>query len=673
MRLRLVERDEKGAFIVLYALLLVAILTIVAIVLDLASLRTGLRTERLSADLSATAGASALDPLNGGSPNAACKEAWAYLDKNLGISGADGGVDPCASGALASATCTSGTIDNSTNFPSYPADSGHYTIKVVTPVEDTDPLMTSAYDQTVDSNRDGTDCERIGVQVTTSTSYTFGRVVGAQSGTTTRAAVARFTTFPGTQYPALTTLDQHGCAGTNGSDWDGGINSGSAAIAVEPTPPAVLPDGTALDPEPGIVYLDSDASGSSYATPTPCTPSGPPGPVLNSQGSGTIEVDGPTTGQNAGQPGIIGEYCISQGCSTGNNSVAWGGTAGACPIGAQNICPRPSALNNRITRAPVDRVYHCGNLSSDIAGESCASGQPDPIASLVSTFHSAGDATPVGTTPSGAAFSQGFTKVTNCSIGSGATTYPITPSSGAQDVWFDCPGGLVVQNGGVLNLLADADATYVFTGNITVENGGLLNVINATSLPGTGLSPSTCTQPAPGIPPVPDMTIYVRNTSAGSGSNLTVHGTANLCNTFIYAEGDSARTSGGLLTFGSSNSVFWWGALGTTPESALFGKLMFWTEGSGVASHPSTNANCNGCSTWDGGAHLAMAGILFAPNTEWAVAGGGSGGVSGSTVNATRVQMWWDSLKLKGNSVTLLLQADPSKSQATAGGVSLIR
>jgi uncharacterized membrane protein len=83
---------DDGAYIVIYALLAVVLFTMAAIVLDLAALRQGRRSDHAAADLAATAGATALDPLRPSTFASACQETWDYVLANRDDAG--GAVSP---------------------------------------------------------------------------------------------------------------------------------------------------------------------------------------------------------------------------------------------------------------------------------------------------------------------------------------------------------------------------------------------------------------------------------------------------------------------------------------------------------------------------------------------------------------------------------------------------
>src|SRR5207302_10280336 len=72
-------RGDEGTFIVVWALLLVGLLTMVAIVIDLGDARATRRTDQTTADFSSLA---AGDNLLTNLPQA-CADAWAYIRQNV--------------------------------------------------------------------------------------------------------------------------------------------------------------------------------------------------------------------------------------------------------------------------------------------------------------------------------------------------------------------------------------------------------------------------------------------------------------------------------------------------------------------------------------------------------------------------------------------------------------
>lgn len=558
------DRDgerEDGVILIVTALFLVALLIVAAIVVDLASLRQDRRSDRSAADFAALAGAAGLDPLNGGSPANACSEAWAYLQQNLGLTTP---ANACAS--------FSGACDNAMTPSAFVV--GEYTITVVTPVADGSPLM-AALNQSVDGNYDAGPCQRLGVKITRLRTFAFGQLAGASSGTTTVSSVARYVHGPGGPIPTLTTLNKTKCSGSAG-----GIDGASGNIHVYYAPAA----GNVGD-TPGIIFSDSD--GSTCASNNP---------VMNSQGSGSIQVD-PTP---AGTPGIVGLYAAT---------TLGGVNAAGVYHDATHVTPTPIAIPARVTREPVDAVFHCSNTS-----DGC-NGATDLVNQLIAVF---GSGTP-----------SGFNVVTGAACSpSGNVTY-------STNTFFNC-ATFQVKNATV-NLLANGANAYVFAGSIDVPTGGTLNV----SQTGSPTPNANCNAA------VPDTTLFLRK---GGSFSVSSGGTANLCNTFVFAQGNSGATAAGSLSIQGGSTLFWRPARSTTSG---FGKLMFWSEGSAQ-------------SALQGGGSLDMDGVVFIPSSDLLASGNAS-------IDARNIQIWTDSLSLNGQSTTLLLRPDLVNSLPAGAGVRLIR
>lgn len=184
-------RGEDGVFLILWALLLTALLTMVAIVIDLGALRADRRKDRAAADAAVTAGANDLLPLVPFVPRQldaqkACITAWEYAMRNLGESKPHPCPPPPAAPCDRTSTpakITYGTITD-----------GGYAVTVISPVPDGDALMDADavggdIPQAV-SAIDGNACDRIGIEISYTRQSIFGRVVGNDRNTTTVHSVA---------------------------------------------------------------------------------------------------------------------------------------------------------------------------------------------------------------------------------------------------------------------------------------------------------------------------------------------------------------------------------------------------------------------------------------------------------------------------------------------------
>jgi len=228
------RRGEDGAFLVVWALLLLGLLTMVAIVIDLGALRGDRRTNRGAADAAAAAGANFLSA----SPNAACQGAWEYALENLRLN-KDLYTTPC--GTMTTCNALS---------PSVTGTAKDYRIKIVHPVLDSDPIITGAdavgghIPQAVNTNADGAACERIGVEINFTRKTLFSNVVGSRQ--TTVHSVARFGPFGPPEDPAsLVLLERHDCR----------------AARVQGSNSKIVITSAGVD-SPGIIQSDSRGDGS---------------------------------------------------------------------------------------------------------------------------------------------------------------------------------------------------------------------------------------------------------------------------------------------------------------------------------------------------------------------------------------------------------------------------
>ena len=88
-------RPEGGAFAVLFSICCVAFFSIVALVIDLAAMRSDQQTSQSVTDSAALAGAAYLDSNFGGTAAGACAAAWGYFKTNApGVSASE--PSPCA-------------------------------------------------------------------------------------------------------------------------------------------------------------------------------------------------------------------------------------------------------------------------------------------------------------------------------------------------------------------------------------------------------------------------------------------------------------------------------------------------------------------------------------------------------------------------------------------------
>lgn len=316
-------REERGAVLVLFAVLMVSMLGLSAIVVDLSQQRSSRRSAQSIADLAALGGGKSL---SAGDPTQACIDAITYLNINVKelspkINAAGFCTQPPNHVALTNCNVTGG------NVQAKPTTTvGRYTVTLTYPVQDSD--MADA-NFTGNGKRDGTPCQRMGVKVGINDNTYFGRIFGASSLNTSRTAVVKMSNSRGSRIPALWLLDPYGCT----------------ALAISGGSQLTLGDTSVSPPIPGVATIDSDGSGCSQNQV-----------ALSATGTGTFIKAVPTTGVNSG---VISIYALPVDATTCINS--------ACDqddVNGGRVQPMPVPAMERATRAPIDWRYNCKQDSS---------------------------------------------------------------------------------------------------------------------------------------------------------------------------------------------------------------------------------------------------------------------------------------------------------------------
>lgn len=194
---------------------------------------------------------------------------------------------------------------------------GAYRIVVRYPVPDA---------EIVDSRRtgvglnDGTQCERMRVQVTSTQNTFFAAVLNVRTLSTARSATVRGILGTAQDIPALWLLDPYGCTSLS--------VAGGSLLSVGSTA------------NPGIVVLDSDGSS--------CSSNQEP---VSSTGSGSVLDALPHTGASQGRIVLRALSTSATLCSPP-----------ACDpsdVSGGRVTPQPVGSSKRATRAPVDWRYNC--------------------------------------------------------------------------------------------------------------------------------------------------------------------------------------------------------------------------------------------------------------------------------------------------------------------------
>jgi hypothetical protein len=416
------HRDsESGAALVIVVASLLALLTMAALVLDIAQVRNDRVSNRARTDSAASAAILTLDVSDA---RAACRSAADYLLLNADLSGSFSGLDcnamPVSCDAATPATTVTGTNDR-------------FTVTMQHPVPDSSSLMdpsTPGNPTQVVHADDGDACERFGVQLQADHDTFFAGVFGLTNQSSTVHSVAKPGRNQGIRTVNLLILERHECSAVNISSSGGG-----GVFLGEVTDPA---SGRTI---PGYMAVESDGT-------VGCGSNG----TLDLSGSGAqLVADGP--------PGCPGEIVAGSGEGCGLIELFAPGPPGcnlpACSS-AGVLAPSPEPMAERITRAPVDHRYNCKPsypAAFDIAG--CTQ-PPNPSMDALRAAYG-GPGMPAG-------FQSWTASGRPCNVG-GIEIVP--PGNWYVDCDFSVNGTAVFTGGDV-----------VFAGNVSTASSGLL-AINA--------------------------------------------------------------------------------------------------------------------------------------------------------------------------------------------------
>lgn len=618
------RRSEAGAFLVVWALLLLGLLTMVAIVIDLGALRGDRRTDRAAADAAAAAGASFLNA----SPNMACRAAWGYALVNLRLD-ENSFSTPC--GALT--TC-------SLPAPNVVGVAGDYRIRIVHPVVDTDPILTGAdavgghIPQPADGNADGAACERIGVEITFIRRALFSNVVGSRQ--TTVHSVARLGPGgPGDETAPLVLLERRDCRAmrTQGQNTRIVVRRVGATTA-------------------GAIQVDSRGD-------------------QNCQGVGTKIVEGQATSNG---PSIVAEHArdgannITRRARIGIYAKLFGFADSHSPWPTTVGDPDPIGFR-QVGRTPGDERY----LENVRALGTAAS----PVVQSA-------------TLPSGYVDATGPAPGLNlgCTIDRPA---PITDVEGSR-LWFNCPGGLTVNN----LTIDSSDAEVVINGPLTVNSPGFV-IRDARKVWIRGRSSANKIGAD-----IKGTFIVNSGSSATCGARFAVN--RNLIGTVFLHEG-SLQVSGAVFRVcqsfvylnGATSTTASWLPAGVTPPPALppapanndstgkvtvtAGVLVDWTAPSQLDALPTLAdlavykyedlalwTEASDRSSLNGGGGMTLGGIFFLPNANtFDISGGAAGDL---TVDA---QFWARKLDVSGNATLFMIPNPANQVPIPTAKVSMIR
>jgi hypothetical protein len=584
-----VERDEGGAFLIVWALLIIALMMMVAIVIDLGQARNTHRYNQQIADFAALSAGNTLEAT--GSGQQACLDAFASIRSNADLPSGSPNCNPMA------ARCSATTPTRTVAF-----NSGEWSVTFVHPVPSTDDVMNDP--RRADAERDGDPCERFKVRVERVQDTLFGGVGGFRNLTTSGTAIARSSAEREREVPSLWLLDPHDCTSLNvsgGSVLRVGLAAGDSTVpgsSDSPGEPALGP------PVGGFVTIDSDGTrctgtqvsldsdNSSLIRAVPAPPGQAPPPPDTALVSGAIRLwalDEGTSGCPASDDPTTPDKDESHACQSGDTSGP--------------VNPVPTALDTRATRSPIDHRYNCrgGTPYPDfhgIAMETCPSTRP----AFVDQMRAA-----VGGTTYGAATNSaptGFTTVPaagllpNCNP-SGAIVLP------AGNYFVDCPT-LSIGNGTTVTF---AGGNLVFRGGIKLTGSGVLNVntANPTSTLNSACRDVFCATQSSAHAAF----LYQR-----SGDLEMTGGVLNVNRTMVYQDNGSVKVTGGAPPS--------WTAPKEAPLGGTFADLcttsMPCSPFQGLALWSEKSADY----TINGGGTLNLEGVFFTPEAQpFKLTGGG--------------------------------------------------
>jgi len=593
-RLRRRAADERGAALVLSALVLVTLLLIAGLVVDVALVRTDRQQNKSAADVAVTAGLRRLELGGYPAPFRGVCEALNYLTANdAELAGMTGSItygngtpitgDPCSTTSPQwQHLCVPNSPDTWAKYHGT-AQSGRLVVDIKSGY-----LMSDGdfNDEPPGATDDGSStlggCDNVAVIISETEQPSFARAAfGGLMGSRVRS-VGRITqSFDIRAVIALLLLERNDCNALS-------INGTNAAIEV-----------MGYNHHPGIIHSDSIGNGDNCNNQ-----------VLNGVAvttGGSLPYSGPGILADSAETGSPPE--------PGHVSVAaLAGLVGAVPSRAATPCPstvKGASLDPAIPYTCVTGSTRKGRINVDVL-----------YRSRIAALQADAAAKTSGSAP------DGFTPYNNCNAVPAVVT--------AQKVWINCnnfnnaviftaSGAQIIFNGALSGSqdMTFVEPAYVYVGNGVSRTGGTMNV-NTGALP-------TCAERF-----VADRTkttkFVVARGSFSTGGGSTLH----LCGTTVLM-GDSTSGGGscpnvpaipatngvnpydncfnGYISLSGGGSLDWtapnvtstpmeWDKSASQPYLDDFEDLAFWTESS---------SNSNSLS---GGGSNNMVGVFFLPNAN---------------------------------------------------------
>lgn len=587
LRLSRATDGDRGAYAILYGVLVVVLIGVTALVLDLGMLRMDRRTDRAAVDAGALAGSATLG-FGGANPIGGCQTAMRYVEATLGL---PVGADTCANASPAgfqgdvAALCAAGVARTATQVV------GERTILVTWPIPNTsyyllkpDMERRGQPDTQTISTQDGTDCSRLAVSIRHTRQGVFSAIwpdLGTARVTESRS-VALASPDPGnSDLPApLVVLEKRQCKALDAT----GGGSGTGGIIVNAS--AKLPDGSR---SPGFIQVDSAATAGSGETGFggSCT-SGGSAPI-NVPSNKIWALDG-IDEKGKLVPGIVGSFAVTTG-RPGYSSLTNVSGCPALPAAFEpvtgsttpSLCRLPTA-GVQVGAAPWVIRYNCGGVENFGYTGGCP--DPDPPKAPYPTPRNYVDqwrAFATGTIPT-----TTFTKLPMMDCNSASGPY--------SDLYVTCPNLKVTGN-------LTVSGSFIATGNVEVKGPGGCLLLNTIAVAGCDTVPANVATPAP-----------LDGKSAYIGGDFDVSGGFVGRQTFLYL--------GGRLRMNSARAISWVGPYGSeattsppcipataatqAPTPSCFEDLTMWSPWAGDSGGGTQNQ-------LTGNAQLKVDGTLFMP------------------------------------------------------------
>jgi hypothetical protein len=664
---------ERGATTLIFALFMVPLLIMTAIVVDLGLAGTVDRQLKASADVAAVAagfflaGDGSASPVS--SPQLACEAAVNSIKSNLKDFPKTATMSPTCAGTFPSDAklCTDANTPKRTVSS---VGSGNYLLTIDYPVPAAD-LQDSALTNGVGADDGPSSCVRMRVTIQRNTPPIFGALVGNKGFTIRQSSVVKAGLSPnGIAVPALLLLERSNCGSL--------VASGQGGVRVK----ATVATG-------GWIHTDTAAGGVGAVVPNSCQG----GTSCNANNYSMVGTALPASGG----PSIVAEDNATSG------AVGKIGTFSLYPrINGAGGCTYPSGLSKAVTadpivsRTPVDLRYNSAYGQNGLT---------------IAALHAEGYAATTGYGPAGYAVIAGGLCSQNNTVWQSTNVYVNCPNgfSGTNVVFrgttFVFTGPLNVSGGYVA--FPNAQRIYVrgcptCAKAVNVASNGFLSVNSGEAVPGkfdlvSALNAATdgAANVSPAAWPTVDCLADRAGPAAGGstvnstilasfGGQMYVHNaTANWCQTFVYIGDNTPTYAASVITAGGNCTVSLPCPSSLPPAAATFdvnsgsSPPVSWSAPNQNISGPGGASPFDGLALWTEGGTvcsiggqgaLSSSGVFFYPNCNFTYTG------QANTDNPLNAQFIGRSLNMAGQGV-LVLNPNPKHSIAVAapGNVQLIR